>query len=76
LAMAFVLINSEVGLEKGVAEKLREIPGVRDIWEVYGVYDLVVRVEVESLSELKGTLGTRIRMLDGVHSTLTMIVIS
>ena len=73
--MAFVLINSEVGLEKGVAERLREIPGVREIWEVYGVYDIVVRVEVESLSELKGTLGTRIRRLDGVHSTLTMIVV-
>ena len=73
--MAFVLINSEVGLEKGVAERLREIPGVREIWEVYGVYDIVVRVEVESLSELKGILGIKIRRLNGVRSTFTMIVI-
>ncbi len=73
--MAFVLINSEVGIEKEVAERLREIPSVRDIWEVYGAYDIVIRVEVESLSELKGTLGIKIRRLDGVRSTFTMIVI-
>jgi len=73
--MAFVLINSKVGIEKEVLERLREIPGVRDIWEVYGVYDIVVRVEVESLSELKGTLGIKIRRLNGVRSTFTMIVI-
>ncbi len=75
MTMAFVLINSEVGIEKEVAERLREIPSVRDIWEVYGAYDIVIRVEVESLSELKGTLGIKIRRLDGVRSTFTMIVI-
>ena len=75
MAMAFVLINSEVGIEKNVAESLRKIPEVKDIWEVYGVYDIIVRVEVDSLSELKGTLSTRIRKLQGVRSTLTMIVV-
>ncbi len=73
--MAFVLINSEMGIEKEVAERLKEIPGVMDIWEVYGVYDIVVRVEVGSLPELKGALGTKIRRLGGVRSTLTMIVV-
>ncbi len=62
-------------IEKEVAEKLREIPGVTEIWEVYGVYDIVVRVEVESISELKGFLGTGIRRVHGVRSTLTMIVV-
>ncbi len=75
MAMAFVLVNSEMGLEKEVAERLREIPGVMEIWEVYGVYDIVVRVEVESLSELRGFLGTGIRRVHGVRSTLTMIVV-
>jgi len=75
MAMAFVFVNSEMGIEKEVAEKLREIPGVKEVWEVYGVYDIVIRVEVESLPELKGALRTRIRRLHGVRSTLTMIVI-
>lgn len=75
MAAAFVLVNSEMGIEKEVAESLREIPGVRDLWEVYGVYDMVVRVEVGSLQELKGTLGTKIRRLNGIRSTLTMIVV-
>ena len=75
MAMAFVLVNSELGIEKEVAEKLREIPGVTEIWEVYGVYDIVVRVEVESISELKGFLSTGIRRVQGVRSTLTMIIV-
>ena len=75
MALAFVLVNSEMGIEKEVAERLREIPGVKEVWEVYGVYDIVVRVEVESLTEFKGALSTRIRRLQGVRSTLTMIVV-
>jgi DNA-binding Lrp family transcriptional regulator len=48
---------------------------VKEIHEVYGVYDLVVRVETDKISELKDTLDEKIRSLDGVRSTLTMIVI-
>lgn len=73
--MAFVLINTDTGSEDGVSAKLREIEEITEVYGVYGVYDLVVRVEAETLEQLKEVISNRIRNLDNVRSTLTMIVV-
>ena len=41
MAMAFVLLNSEIGFERDVLEVLKDIPGVREAFMVYGVYDIM-----------------------------------
>lgn len=75
MSMAFVLINTDTGSEGGVSAKLREIEEVTEVYGVYGVYDLVVRVEAETLEQLKDIISNRIRNFDNVRSTLTMIVV-
>jgi len=72
---AFVLINTDMGTENDVSGALREIAEVKKVYGVYGVYDLVVRLEAESMQQLKDALSTKIRRLKNVRSTLTMIVI-
>lgn len=72
---AFVLINTEMGSENSVSDLLREYEEVKEVHGVYGVYDLVVRVEAESMQELKDVISTKIRRLENIRSTLTMIVI-
>lgn len=42
----------------------------------YGVYDIIAKVEAEDMDKLKETITWRMRRLDKVRSTLTMIVIS
>jgi DNA-binding Lrp family transcriptional regulator len=73
--MAFVLINAEIGAENEVLKALREIPEVKEAYMVYGVYDIIARVETETMQELKDTISWKIRRLDKVRSTLTMIVV-
>ncbi|RLI10428.1 Lrp/AsnC family transcriptional regulator [Candidatus Bathyarchaeota archaeon] len=73
--IAFVLINTDMGSEAEVSKALREIEEVKDVYGVYGVYDLVVRLEAESMQQLKDAIGNKIRRLKNVRSTLTMIVI-
>lgn len=75
MTLAYITITTEVGGEKEVMDSLSAIPEVKEVHEVYGVYDLIVRVETDRMSELKEALGEKIRSLDGVRSTLTMIVI-
>ncbi|MHA2231030.1 MAG: Lrp/AsnC family transcriptional regulator [Candidatus Hodarchaeales archaeon] len=75
MAMAFVLINSEMGLEEEVLTALKGIDSVVEANVVYGVYDLVAKVHGPSSEELKNTILTQIRSLENVRSTLTMIVI-
>jgi DNA-binding Lrp family transcriptional regulator len=72
--MAFVLIYTKVGSEKETAEAIREIPEVKAAYDVYGLYDVIAQIEVETQDELQQILGQRIRRMEGVRSTITMLV--
>lgn len=73
--VAFVLINTDMGADTEVSAALRTIDEVKEVYGVYGVYDIVVRIEAETLQQLKDTISSKIRILENVRSTLTMIVV-
>lgn len=72
---AFILINSEVGAENEVLRDLKKIDGVREAHVVYGIYDIIAKLEADSLRKLRDIVSKRVRKLDKVRSTLTMIVV-
>lgn len=72
---AYVLINVEIGAEGDVVKQLEANAGVREAWVVYGVYDIVAKVEAENTERLKEIISDNIRKLDGVRNTLTLIPI-
>lgn len=74
LPTAFVLINAEIGSEHELLQDLKKIPNVKEAHAVYGVYDIVAKVEAETMEKLKELVTWKIRRLDKVRSTLTMIV--
>lgn len=74
MALAFVLINAEIGSESELVEELRKMPYVKEAYLVYGVYDIIARIEAESMDKLKEIVTWKIRKLNKVRSTLTMIV--
>jgi len=75
LPEAFVFITSEIGQEDQVIIDLQAIPEVKESYVVYGVYDVIAKVEADSLHRLKDVVGLRIRQLDTIRTTLTMIVV-
>jgi len=75
MPVAFVLINAEIGSEDDVLKELKKIPNVKEAYVVYGVYDIVGKVEAETMDKLKEIITWKIRRLEKVRSTLTMIVV-
>ena len=75
MASAYLLLNVETGAEKEVMNSLRDLQEVKEAWTVYGVYDLVLRVEAETMEELKNVVSWTVRRLDRVRSTMTMIIV-
>jgi len=71
---AYVLINAELGKENDIIKELRSIVNVKEAHLVYGVYDMVVKVEAESMDKLKEIVTSKIRGLADIRSTLTMTV--
>jgi len=72
--MAFVFMNIDAGGEQDVLKALRSIENVKEAHLVYGVYDLVARIEAETMDKLKEIVTWKVRRLDKVRSTLTTIV--
>jgi DNA-binding Lrp family transcriptional regulator len=72
---AFVLVNAEIGSENEVLKALKKVDGVQEAHTVYGVYDIIAKIGADSIDKLKEIVTWRIRRLDKVRSTLTMIVI-
>ena len=74
MPIAYVLINAELGREKTVLKDLRAIENVSEVHLVYGVYDIIVKVEAENMEKLKEILTFKIRRMKEIISTLTMTV--
>ncbi len=71
---AFVLINVESGSEDEVLKELKSMEGVEEAYFSYGVYDLITRVKADTMENLKDMVSRKIRTLNKVRSTLTLIM--
>jgi Lrp/AsnC family transcriptional regulator for asnA, asnC and gidA len=75
MALAYVLVNSESGAEGKAREALSNINEVKEAHVIYGVYDIILKVESENMETLKDTIRNKIRKTPHVRSTLTLIVV-
>ena len=71
---AFVVINAEMGSEQEVLDELKKLEGVKEAYLVYGIYDIIAKVEADSMEELKEAVTWKVRKINKVRSTLTMLV--
>jgi len=76
MPMAFVLINAEIGFEEQVIKEIKKLDAVKEVYAVYGLYDIIAKIEGSDMAELRGVVTDQIRRLDKVRSTLTMIAMS
>ena len=74
MATAFVFMNIDPGTEIAVLKTLRQVPEVKEAYFVYGVYDVVAKVQADSMGRLKEVISLKIRKLDKIRSTLTTVV--
>jgi DNA-binding Lrp family transcriptional regulator len=70
---AFVFLNTQVGCEADVLREIRKIPLITEALLVYGAYDIVLRIQSESLNDLRHMVAWKIRKLDYITATQTLI---
>lgn len=69
MALAFILINTDVAGEQEVMDALKKIPEVDSVHLVYGIYDLIVKVSSDSLDKLKtGVTGSLRNIPNKIHN--------
>lgn len=70
--IAFVLATIRTGHEYDVVDEAKKISGVKEVLITYGIWDAVIRIEVDTLSELD-RIVTSIRGIRGVEHTVTLV---
>ncbi|AHF79737.1 Lrp/AsnC ligand binding domain-containing protein [Thermococcus paralvinellae] len=73
---AFVLIIVKPGNEEKVYNKLKDKPMVKEIYRVYGEYDIIMRVEVSNIAELDKFNDEILRKIGDIEMTETLIASS
>jgi DNA-binding Lrp family transcriptional regulator len=72
---AYVLINCEYGFEEEIIKELKQLPELVEVYQAYGSYDLIAKVNADTIDKLKEVITWRIRRTDKIKSTLTLIAI-
>ncbi len=73
--MAYVLINTEPKNMESVVSTLEKNESVVEIFPVYGVYDIVAKIQAETMEKLKDIVTWKVRSLEDVRSTITMLIL-
>jgi DNA-binding Lrp family transcriptional regulator len=73
---AIVLVQARVGRSSAVVRAVGELEGITEAYVVTGPYDVIVRVEADSLDALGRLAVSRIQAVEGVTRTLTCPIIS
>jgi len=70
----YVLLTIEIGSMKKIMDALKAIPEVKEAHQLDGVYDIIARVESDTMLNLRDAINRKIRKLEEVRSTMTMII--
>jgi len=72
---AYVMISTELGSEEQVVKALKTLPQIKETYIVYGIYDLITKVEFTDRQELNDIIIRKIRGTPRIRNTITLMVI-
>jgi DNA-binding Lrp family transcriptional regulator len=73
LAVAYVLITTATGKEGFVLEQMQKLPGLSEVHQLFGQFDMIARMETKDYDVLCDEVLGKIRTIPGVTGTRTLI---
>ena len=70
---AFILIETEVGRAKQVAEALRSVPEVLAADVITGNFDVIATIEAPNMSAMAEVVTGQVQSVRGVMRTITCV---
>lgn len=70
---AFIFITVDMGHMAPVVKKLKNIEGVKEAHMLYGSYDIVAKINADTMDKLKELVTQHVQRIDDIRTTLTMI---
>ncbi len=72
MAKGIILITVDPGRDREVANKVKEIQGVENVYLAAGRFDVVVEAQAPDDASMLSLTYDKIRVIDGIKETHTM----
>jgi DNA-binding Lrp family transcriptional regulator len=74
MVKAYVLLKVTPGYERNIVKQLEDMPEIEDTNELYGEWDIIAKAAVAGIEDLDALLSEKLRKIEGITLTSTMIV--
>jgi len=73
LVVSYTLARVQPAKDVQVYYKIKELPEVEEVITTYGEYDIIIKVKVDNLERLDEFVFHKLRTIEGVEATTTLI---
>ena len=73
MAIAYVLLNCELGSEESIIQQLKNLDGISEVSGTFGAYDILAKIESPAVETLREIITWKLRKIDQIRSTLTLM---
>ncbi|MCW4049170.1 MAG: Lrp/AsnC ligand binding domain-containing protein [Candidatus Bathyarchaeota archaeon] len=70
---SYTLARVQPAKDKIVFNKIKKLSEVEEVITTYGEYDLIIKVEVQTLDDLDQFVFHKLRTIEGIEATTTLI---
>jgi len=71
--IAYVMINCESGCQTLILEEIKDLIGIKEIKCTTGKYDIILKIESDSIEQLRDLISKKIRRIQLILSTTTLL---
>jgi len=75
MTTAYVLISCDLGFDVEIIDEIKQLEDVKEVHGIFGAYDIIVKLESDDVENLKDIITWKIRKLNRVRSTLTLMAV-
>ena len=72
--LVYILVITKYGMKKEVSKKLLKFKEIEDIHELYGQYDIILKIRAENMDVLENFIQKSIRSISDIEGTQTLVV--
>jgi DNA-binding Lrp family transcriptional regulator len=73
MVTCYTLARVEPAQDKTVLQCIRDFPEVKEVIMTYGEYDLIIKIEEETIEKLDHFIFNKLRITPGLAATTTLI---
>ncbi len=74
MVLAYIMVRVDAGKERDVLKAVNGWPEVKEAHIIYGEWDLVLKIQVDSIENITSFVVDKLRTIPEVKLTSTMIV--